>query len=96
MAKKIRDEHGNVYVQKKPFYKRIWFIVLVGLFVIGGLQSVLGGGSNSSTSSSQDTSTTTQTTTEASASSSENQRKLLTDQLETFFTLSIQKRLPLT
>ncbi|HEM4483238.1 TPA: DUF4352 domain-containing protein [Streptococcus suis] len=71
MAKKIRDEHGNVYVQKKPFYKRIWFIVLVGLFVIGGLQSVLGGGSNSSTSSSQDTSTTTQTTTEASASSSE-------------------------
>ncbi|MFX3916367.1 immunity protein, partial [Streptococcus suis] len=25
MAKKIRAEHGNVYVQKKPFYKRIWF-----------------------------------------------------------------------
>ena len=71
MAKKIKDEHGKVYVQKKPFYKRVWFIVLVGLFVIGGLQSVLGGGSNSSTSSSQDTSTTTQTTTEASASSSE-------------------------
>ena len=71
MAKKIKDEHGRVYVQKKPFYKRVWFIVLVGLFVIGGLQSVLGGGSNSSTSSSQDTSTTTQTTTEASASSSE-------------------------
>ncbi|HFI0177634.1 TPA: DUF4352 domain-containing protein [Streptococcus suis] len=71
MAKKIKDEHGNVYVQKKPFYKRIWFIVLVGLFVIGGLQSVLGGGSNSSTSSSQATSTTTQTTTETSASSSE-------------------------
>ncbi|MGQ7372861.1 hypothetical protein ACTGW9_01665 [Streptococcus suis] len=44
MAKKIRDEHGNVYVQKKPFYKRIWFIVLVRLFVLGGLQSVLSGG----------------------------------------------------
>ncbi|NQN65688.1 DUF4352 domain-containing protein [Streptococcus suis] len=71
MAKKIRDEHGNVYVQKKPFYKRIWFIVLVGLFVIGGLQSVLGGRSNSSTSSNQATSTTSQTTTETSASSSE-------------------------
>ena len=71
MEKKIKDEHCKVYVQKKPFYKRVWFIVLVGLFVIGGLQSVLGGGSNSSTSSSQDTSTTTQTTTEASASSSE-------------------------
>ncbi|MGQ7358713.1 DUF4352 domain-containing protein [Streptococcus suis] len=78
MAKKIKDEHGNVYVQKKPFYKRIWFIVLVGLFVIGGLQSVLGGGSNSSTSSSQATSTTTQTTTEASASSSEEQKETTT------------------
>lgn len=102
MAKKIKDEHGNVYVQKKPFYKRIWFIVLVGLFVIGGLQSVLGGGGNSSTSSSQATSTTTQTTTEASASSSEEQKKLQLTvldrkfQLETLFTLSIQKRLPLT
>ncbi|MDG3132835.1 hypothetical protein MKL26_07375 [Streptococcus suis] len=35
MAKKIRDVHGNVYVQKKPFYKRIWFIVLIELFAIG-------------------------------------------------------------
>jgi hypothetical protein len=78
MAKKIKDEHGKVYVQKKPFYKRVWFIVLVGLFVIGGLQSVLGGGSNSSTSSSQATSTTTQTTTEASASSSEEQKEATT------------------
>ena len=77
MAKKIKDEHGKVYVQKKPFYKRVWFIVLVGLFVIGGLQSVLGGGSNSSTSSSQDTSTTTQTTTEASASSSEKSEEVI-------------------
>ncbi|HEL2149872.1 TPA: DUF4352 domain-containing protein [Streptococcus suis] len=76
MANKIRDEHGNVYVQKKPFYKRIWFIVLVGLFVISGLQSVLGGGSNSSTSSNQATSTTSQTTTETSASSSEKSKEV--------------------
>ncbi|CYT63197.1 hypothetical protein [Streptococcus suis] len=40
MAKKIRDEHGNVYVQKKPFYKRIWFIVLVGLFAIGLIKNL--------------------------------------------------------
>ncbi|WP_373428424.1 hypothetical protein [Streptococcus ruminantium] len=53
MAKKMRDEHGNVYVQKKPFYKRIWFIVLVGLVIIGSLQSVLGGGNPSSTSTNQ-------------------------------------------
>ncbi|MCQ9276482.1 hypothetical protein [Streptococcus suis] len=40
MAKKIRDEHGNVYVQKKSFYKRIWFIVLVGLFAIGLIKNL--------------------------------------------------------
>ncbi|EHJ56030.1 hypothetical protein HMPREF9318_01009 [Streptococcus urinalis FB127-CNA-2] len=34
MAKKIKDENGNVYVQKKPFYKRIWFILLVAIILI--------------------------------------------------------------
>ncbi|HFR3836756.1 TPA: hypothetical protein ACHWCB_000081 [Streptococcus suis] len=72
MAKKIRDEHGNVYVQKKPFYKRVWFIVLVGLFVLGGLGKLAGSdkeltdtssssvleSSQSSTSSSTEASTT--------------------------------------
>lgn len=72
MAKKIKDEHGNVYVQKKPFYKRVWFIVLVGLFVLGGLGKLAGSdkeltdtssssvleSSQSSTSSSTEVSTT--------------------------------------
>lgn len=38
MSKKLKDEKGNVYVQKKPFYKRVWFWVLaiIVLFAIGG------------------------------------------------------------
>ena len=34
MAKKIVDENGNVYVQKKPFYKRVWFWVFAVIVVI--------------------------------------------------------------
>lgn len=43
MSKKIKDENGNVYVQKKPFYKKVWFWLLVVIVVIcaGG---ALGGG----------------------------------------------------
>jgi len=38
MAKKITDENGNTYVQKKPFYKRVWFWILaiIVIAVIGG------------------------------------------------------------
>lgn len=38
MAKKIVDENGNVYVQKKPFYKRVWFwlVAIVVLLVLVG------------------------------------------------------------
>lgn len=72
MAKKIRDEHGNVYVQKKPFYKRIWFIVLAGLIVLGALGNALGGGKEGTTTSSQpSTQETSQANTETPASSSE-------------------------
>lgn len=55
MAKKIKDENGNVYVKKKPFYKKIWFWVLVVIVVIGA-SGALGGGSDSSSSSSSATS----------------------------------------
>ena len=34
MAKQIKDENGNVYVQKKKFYKRWWFWLLVVLVVV--------------------------------------------------------------
>lgn len=38
MGKKIKDENGKTYVEKKPFYKRVWFwilAVIVIFFVIG-------------------------------------------------------------
>ncbi|MDT2403116.1 DUF4352 domain-containing protein [Enterococcus avium] len=45
MAKKVMGEDGKMYKVKKPFYKRIWFWVLVVIIVlvIGGS---LGGESN--------------------------------------------------
>lgn len=54
MAKKIKDEKGNVYVQKKPFYKRWWFILLVALVVIGAI-----GGNNESKESKETSSSET-------------------------------------
>lgn len=49
MSKKITDENGNTYVQKKPFYKKAWFwIVVVLVVVIGGA----GAGSSSKDSDS--------------------------------------------
>lgn len=51
MAKKIKDENGNVYVQKKPFYKRIWVwvaVILLGVMFIG----MSSGSSDDSSSSS--------------------------------------------
>ena len=59
MAKKIKDENGNTYVQKKPFYKRVWFwllavIVVIGVGgAIGGNKSDNGGAKVSSSSSSK-------------------------------------------
>lgn len=50
MAKKISDENGNTYVQKKPFYKRVWFWVLAVILVII-VGSSMGGSKDSKSSS---------------------------------------------
>lgn len=39
MAKKIKDENGNVYVKKKPFYKRVWFWILIVILIFIGFGS---------------------------------------------------------
>lgn len=44
MAKKIQGDDGKTYVEKKPFYKRIWFWILVVILVFIGIGA---GGSNS-------------------------------------------------
>lgn len=45
MTKKNKKENKNVYVAKKPFYKRVWFwfIAVLAIIVIGG---AIGGGSD--------------------------------------------------
>ena len=62
MSKKIKDENGNVYVKKTPFYEKWWFILLVVLIAYGTVTK--GGGSitsNNSTSNSTATQTTSST-----------------------------------
>ena len=43
MAQKIIAADGSVYVKKKPFYLRWWFITLVILVLLGGCASMMGG-----------------------------------------------------
>lgn len=35
MSKKIQDENGKVYVEKKPIYKRTWFIIIAVIVILG-------------------------------------------------------------
>ncbi|MBZ5969017.1 DUF4352 domain-containing protein [Leuconostoc gasicomitatum] len=48
MSKKIVGEDGKTYVQKKPFYKRVWFWLIVIIIVIVAASS-MGGGNNKAT-----------------------------------------------
>ena len=47
MKKKITDENGKVYVEKKPFYKKgcFWILAVIAIIIIG---AVAGGGDDSS------------------------------------------------
>ncbi|MDN2452562.1 DUF3862 domain-containing protein [Lactobacillus sp. UCMA15818] len=57
MSKKIKDENGNVYIKKKPFYKRIWFWILVVIVIIfAGSQMGKGSSDNTKSSSSSSSS----------------------------------------
>ena len=41
-VKKITDQDGNIYIQKKPIYKRVWFIVLAAIVLILIIQQATG------------------------------------------------------
>ncbi len=69
MAKKVKAEDGNVYVEKKPFYKRGWCIGLAALVVIGVLAN-MGGSDNSKETASKSTTTSETTTTDSSSKAS--------------------------
>lgn len=43
MAKKVRGEDGKVYKVSKPFYKKIWFWIII-ILVIAGIGGSLSGG----------------------------------------------------
>lgn len=66
MAKKIKDENGNTYVQKKPFYKRVWFWILVVIVVAIGASM---GGNKDKDTTAQDSSS--KSASSASSSSAE-------------------------
>ena len=73
MAKKIVDENGNTYVQKKPFYKRVWFIILAVVVVIVAISNMSGGSNSAKTNSTNNNQTTTsaKSSQETASSSSE-------------------------
>ena len=58
MKKKVTGEDGKTYVmkEKKPFYKRVWFWILVVLvvFIVGG---ALSGGDDNAVKSQTESST---------------------------------------
>lgn len=66
MVKKMRDAYGNLYVKKKPYYKRVWFIILVGLFVLGGLGRLAGSDKESTDTSSSSVLESSQSSTASS------------------------------
>ncbi len=70
MAKKIKAEDGKVYVEKKPFYKRVWFIVLAALVVIGVFAN-MGSDSDSKDTTAKSTATSEATTDSSTKASSE-------------------------
>lgn len=68
MAKKIQGEDGKTYVQKKPFYKRVWFWLVVIILVIA-IGSQMGGSSSSSSSSNSSDKASSSKSSSASSSS---------------------------
>lgn len=89
MAKKFKGEDGKVYVQRKPFYQKWWFILLV----LAGIGGAFGGNKSSQkTSSSSETTQsvetpTSQETTTTSENSSEKTEQTVTKKAEPSYTI---------
>lgn len=48
MAKKVMGDNRKAYVEKKPFYKRIWLWIVVILLIFAGI-GIANGGNNNTT-----------------------------------------------
>lgn len=77
MSKKITDENGNTYVQKKPFYKKVWFWVLV--VIIAGVAAGANGSGKTDNSSNKNESKTEKS---ASKKSSKSYQEILDEYSE--------------
>lgn len=66
-----RKSKGDSSKDKKPFYKRIWFIAVAAIFVIAVISSATGGGSSTESPTASDTNVAETTTEEAPAAAPE-------------------------
>lgn len=61
MARKNKDDNGHVYVEKKPFYKRVWFWLVVVVLVVIVAAGMGGSGSSDSSDKSASSSSSSAT-----------------------------------
>ncbi|MEJ4688061.1 DUF4352 domain-containing protein, partial [Enterococcus faecium] len=66
MAKKVMGQDGKMYKVSKPFYKKVWFWVLI-LLLFFGIGGALSGGENKDSATATSTSTNKETTKETTA-----------------------------
>ncbi|EGP4801987.1 TPA: DUF4352 domain-containing protein [Enterococcus faecium] len=62
MSKKVMGQDGKMYKVSKPFYKKVWFWVLIVLLFFG-IGGALSGGENKDSATATSTSTNKETTT---------------------------------
>lgn len=94
MAKKIRDEQGNLYVQKKPIYKRTWFLVVAVLLILATIKNAFGGGNSSASNEQTSVQESTVETSETSQSKTQTAIQTEPSQEEEVLTYGIGQEVP--
>jgi len=92
MSKKIKDENGNVYVKKTPFYKKWWFILLVVLIAYGAVTK--GGGSITSDNSTSDSTAKQTTSSTEQATNDKNGKTAVSEESESDEKKSVAQAIP--
>lgn len=92
MSKKIKDENGNVYVKKTPFYKKWWFILLLVLIAYGAVTK--GGGSITSDNSTSDSTAKQTTSSTEQATNDKNGKTAVSEESESDEKKSVAQAIP--
>lgn len=92
MSKKIKDENGNIYVKKTPFYKKWWFILLVVLIAYGAVTK--GGGSITSDNSTSDSTAKQTTSSTEQATNDKNGKTAVSEESESDEKKSVAQAIP--